>query len=108
MSAPGGGPMTAARWRRCPGTICGGAAALLVFELGLRPFYGETYTQRITTVRQYEEGITTAHYVRDDPEAYSWRVTGNAPIEGAPEVLIVGDSYIFARQAGRRDRCYSI
>lgn len=83
---------------RWPGLICGVAVAILVFELGLRPFYGETHTRRITTVRQYDEGISTAHYVRNDPGEYSWRVTGNAPIEGAPEVLIIGDSYIVARQ----------
>ena len=82
-----------------PGLICGVAAAIVVSELGTRAFYGEPHTRRMVTVRQYAEGISHAHYVRDDPQQnYNWRLTGNPPIEGAPEILIVGDSYVNARQ----------
>jgi lysophospholipase L1-like esterase len=79
--------------------ICGVAAAIVVCELGVRAFFGEVHTPRMITIRQYAEGMSTAHYVRSDPQKdYNWRLTGNAPIAGAPEVLIVGDSYIIARQ----------
>ena len=80
------------------GLICGASAALILCEFGVRPFFGEVHTPRMITVRQYEEGMATAHYVRNDPQDYNWRLTGNAAIEGAPEVLIVGDSYVLARQ----------
>ena len=81
--------------------ICGAAAAIVLCELGARAFFGEIRTNRILTTRQYVEGMSTAHYVRDDPQKdYNWRLTGNAPIEGAPEVLIVGDSYVIAQQVG--------
>ena len=84
------------RWAKL---ICGVAAAILVSEFGVRAFYGEPHTGRMVTVRQYAEGISTAHYVSDDPQQnYNWRLTGNTPIEGAPEVLILGDSYVIARQ----------
>ena len=72
--------------------ICGVAAAVVVCELGVRVFFYEKYTPRNITIRQYAEGMSTAHYVRNDPQKdYNWRLTGNAPIAGAPEVLIVGD-----------------
>jgi hypothetical protein len=45
------------------------------------------------TVRQMEEGVATTHF--------SWagaRLTGAAPLAGAPTVVIIGDSYVVARE----------
>ncbi len=47
----------------------------------------------IVTVRQIEEGVATTHF-----SAGGARLTGNAWLAGAPTVVIVGDSYVVARE----------
>jgi hypothetical protein len=77
-------------------TVLGGAAALGVFELGLRPFataWREKPFTRPAEVRQYYEGMAVAHF---GPDAQ--RLTGNAEVAAAPNILILGDSHVEALQ----------
>lgn len=45
------------------------------------------------TIRQIEEGVATAHF-----SVGGARLTGNAPLDSAPTVVIIGDSYVVARE----------
>ena len=86
-------------------TLAGCLAALLAFELGLRPIarivhYPEGATRPyvesradlpLAEVRQYREGLSVAHLDVDGA-----RVTGGAPEAGRPVGLILGDSNVRA------------
>jgi hypothetical protein len=90
------------RWHlRC---ALGILAAALVFEVGLRPFVADANypAVAIRTNRNYTEGFSVAHYEADGLSPLGNRLTGNPPLPGAPEGLIVGDSHVQA-QAVRDD-----
>jgi len=72
-------------------------AGLISFETSLRHFRYQTEGKNFE-FRQYDEGISVSHFVAQDPAPMNLRLTGNEQIPGAPVLLIVGDSYITARQ----------
>jgi len=86
-------------------TTAGVVFALLLAEISLRPWAGQLYrfdvepvsADRIKTptktVRYYGEGIATSHF---SPSRA--RLTGRAPITGAPWIVIMGDSFVEALQ----------
>lgn len=86
-------------------TTAGVVFALLLGEVCLRPWAGQLYrfdvvpvsADRISaqtkTVRYYGEGIATSHF---SPSRA--RLTGRAPIAGAPWIVIIGDSFVEALQ----------
>jgi len=87
--------------------LAGILAALLLAEIALKPFaatlnwfntqpVAET-SSTVLTLRQFEEGIATAHYTPS-----SQRLTGIPPVPGAPNILILGDSFVFAAQVNDR------
>lgn len=78
-------------------------AAAVLFELGLRPFVAGWNVPEgpIRTVRSYEEGFSVAHFEPDGFGTFGNRLTGNPPLAGAPEGLIIGDSHVVAQ--GVRD-----
>ena len=91
-------------------TTYGVIVALLFAEFALRPWNTLLYwvnahpvaedslTAPIVTVHTYDEGIATAHFT---PSCA--RLTGNPPADGAPYILIVGDSFVAAVQVPDRD-----
>jgi hypothetical protein len=90
--------------RRAISVIAGVAAALACCELALRPFatpYGppqpDPAADRLDapalTVRELDEGVGTAHF-----SFAGARLTGNPRIANAPTVLVLGDSYVTARE----------
>lgn len=86
-------------------TVAGVVSALLLSEVCLRPWAGQLYrfdvqpisADRIQsptkTVRYYAEGIATSHF---SPSRA--RLTGRAPVAGAPWIVIMGDSFVEALQ----------
>jgi len=85
------------RWPlRC---VLGVVAAALLFEVGLRPFVADwNYPARtIRIVRNYNEGLSVAHFEADGLGPLGNRLTGNPPLSGAAEGLIVGDSHVSAQ-----------
>jgi len=86
-------------------TAAGVVFALLLSEIGLRPWAGQLYrfdvapvsADRIQaptkTVRYYGEGIATSHF---SPSRA--RLTGRPPLAGAPWIVIMGDSFVEALQ----------
>lgn len=70
--------------------------AAIVFEFGLQPFVADSNHLGIRTVRTYFEGINVAHFESDGLGQPGNRLTGNSPLSGAPEALIVGDSHVAA------------
>jgi len=88
-------------------SIAGGVcAAIAAVELGLRPFESanappwaniaaDSFGQPSITYRQLEEGVAVSHF----SEAGA-RLTGNAPISGAPVIALLGDSYVLATGVG--------
>ncbi|MGA3240145.1 MAG: hypothetical protein ABSG03_28045 [Bryobacteraceae bacterium] len=83
-------------WARC---ALGILAAVLVFELTLRPFVAgwNQPAGPVRTVRSYFEGASVAHFEPDGVGSYGNRLTGNAPLADAPEGVIVGDSHVVAQ-----------
>jgi lysophospholipase L1-like esterase len=82
-----------------PGCALGVLTAALVFELILRPFVA-AWNQPVGPVRtisSYFEGTSVAHFEPDGLGTYGNRLTGNSPLGGAPEGLIVGDSHVVAQ-----------
>src|SRR5450755_2285661 len=77
--------------------------AAFLFEIGLRPFVGGLNQPDgpVRTVRSYLEGFSNAHFEPDGLGTFGNRLTGNPPLAGAPEGLIVGDSHVIAQ--GVRD-----
>ena len=53
----------------------------------------DSVSEATITVRQIEEGVATTHF-----SAGGARLTGNAWLAGAPAVVIIGDSYVVARE----------
>jgi hypothetical protein len=76
--------------------VAGVLAAALLFELGLRPFVASWNQPAgpVRTIRSYAEGFSVAHFSPDGLGTYGNRLTGNPPLPGAPEGLIVGDSHV--------------
>ena len=74
-------------------------AAASLFELGLRPFVAGWNQPEgpVRTIRSYSEGFSVAHFEPDGLGTYGNRLTGNPPLAGAPEGLIVGDSHVIAQ-----------
>ena len=74
-------------------------AAASLFELGLRPFVAGWNQPEgpVRTIRSYSEGFSAAHFEPDGLGTYGNRLTGNPPLAGAPEGLIVGDSHVIAQ-----------
>jgi len=74
-------------------------AAAALFELGLRPFVAGWNQPEgpVRTIRSYSEGFSVAHFEPDGLGTYGNRLTGNPPLPGAPEGLIVGDSHVIAQ-----------
>jgi hypothetical protein len=73
--------------------------AALFFELGLRPFVAgwNQPEGQVRTIRSYSEGFSAAHFEADGLGTFGNRLTGNPPLAGAPEGLIVGDSHVIAQ-----------
>jgi hypothetical protein len=106
-AAPLTGPARRAlkKKRRFLGVI-GVLTAGLLFELGLRPFVADTYHPGpfpVRTIRNYYEGLAVAHFEPDGLGQLGNRLTGNQPVSGAPEVLIVGDSHVAAYSVRDQD-----
>jgi hypothetical protein len=81
-------------------------SAGLLFELSLRPFVADAYRPGpfpVRTIRNYYEGLAVAHFEPDGLGQLGNRLTGNQPISGAPEVLIVGDSHVAAYSVRDQD-----
>jgi len=74
-------------------------AAALLFEVGLRPVVADwNYPAgAVRTVRNYTEGLSVAHFEADGLGQLGNRLTGNPPLSGAAEGLIVGDSHVAAQ-----------
>jgi hypothetical protein len=73
--------------------LAGCALAVLGVELLLHGISGKYETRAGSEVRNFREGVATAHFL-----ANGLRLTGNPQIGGAPSVLIVGDSHVEAFQ----------
>jgi hypothetical protein len=88
-------PSKAALTRCAAGVL----AAALLFELGLRPFVAGWNQPEgpVRTIRSYYEGFSVAHFEPDGLGTYGNRLTGNPPLPGAPEGLIIGDSHVIAQ-----------
>ena len=94
-----------ARARQVAAAVAGVLAALLVWEMVLRPLDGlsrvpprprvacDTLGSPVIVTRQTEEGIASSSYT-----ACGARLTGDTVIPGAPFVVILGDSYVAARE----------
>ena len=80
-------------------------AATSLFELGLRPFVAGWNQPEgpVRTIRSYSEGFSVAHFEPDGLGTYGNRLTGNPPLPGAPEGLIVGDSHVIAQAVRDED-----
>jgi len=91
--------------RRFLGAI-GVLSAGLLFELGLRPFVADAYHPGpfpVRTIRNYYEGFAVAHFETGGLGEIGNRLTGNQPLSGAPEGLIVGDSHVVAYSVRDQD-----
>src|SRR5450755_3241728 len=73
--------------------------AAFLFEIGLRPFVAgwNQPEGQARTVRSYLEGFSNAHFEPDGLGTFGNRLTGNPPLAGEPEGLIVGDSHVIAQ-----------
>jgi hypothetical protein len=90
------------RFRCAIGVLSAG----LLFELGLRPFVADAYHPGpfpVRTIRNYYEGLAVAHFEPDGLGQLGNRLTGNRPVPGAPEGLIVGDSHVAAYSVRDQD-----
>lgn len=87
--------------RRLASTAMGALAAICVVELALHPFVSPmrldeqppAYLVRGSEIRQYQEGVATAHFLSDGS-----RSTGEPRIDGARNLVIIGDSQVEALQ----------
>jgi hypothetical protein len=81
-------------------------AALALLELGLRAFVStdappmpdiphDALYAPVVTTREMDEGLGVARYTITGA-----RVTGNAPIDDAETIVLLGDSYVAAREVG--------
>jgi hypothetical protein len=86
--------------------VIGILSAGLLFELVLRPFVADAYYPGqvpVRTIRNYYEGLAVAHFEPDGLAELGNRLTGNPPLSGAPEGLIVGDSHVVAYSVRDQD-----
>ena len=86
--------------------VIGVLSAGLLFEIGLRPFVADAYhpgPSPVRTIRNYYEGLAVAHFEPDGLGQLGNRLTGNQPLSGAPEGLIVGDSHVVAYSVRDQD-----
>jgi hypothetical protein len=91
------------RWPlRC---ALGVLAAALLFEVALRPIVADwNYPAgAVRTVRDYNEGLSVAHFEADGLGPLGNRLTGNPPLSAAAEGLIVGDSHVVAQAVRDED-----
>lgn len=90
--------------RQTLASLAGIVSALGVLEVGLRPLATaslppiaqpseDSATSLVVTSRQLEEGIAEAHF-----SPAGARLTGNTSITGAESLVILGDSYVVARE----------
>ena len=84
-------------------TLAGVVAALVVCEVPSRIWFGEYRHGHHLEVRQFAEGTSTANYRVDAKLAGVARRLPVANVPGAPTLLIIGDSYVVARQVGDDD-----
>jgi hypothetical protein len=73
--------------------LAGCVLAVLGTELLMRRISGKYEDHAGSEIRNFREGMATAHFL-----ASGLRLTGNPQIQGAPSVLIVGDSHVEAFQ----------
>ena len=100
---PTGSIARVGRTKRHVHCTLGVLAAALLFEFSRRPFVAGWNEPEgdIRTVRNYIEGFSVAHFEADGLAPLGNRLTGNPPLPGAPELLILGDSHVVAE--GVRD-----
>src|SRR4051812_34385616 len=91
-------------WRGAAGAAVGAIAAIVVVEVCLVPL-ASAHTPPLPDIaadslggpvfvsRQVEEGIATARF-----SVGGSRLTGRAPLATAPVVVLLGDSYVVARE----------
>jgi hypothetical protein len=70
--------------------------AALLFDALLRPFVADSNHLGVRTIRNYFEGLSTAHFEDDGLGEVGNRLTGNSWLSGAPEGMIIGDSHVVA------------
>jgi hypothetical protein len=91
-------------WSRAAGAALGVVAAFVVFELCLIPFASaemppapdieaDSGAGAAVVSRQLDEGIATTRF-----SSGGSRLTGRAPIPEAPAIVLLGDSYVVARE----------
>lgn len=98
-SGRAGRPRRAHGGRRYLQCALGVLSAALLFEIVLRPFVEDSTSAgqpAVRTIRSYFEGISVSHFEPDALGPFGNRLTGNPPLPGAPEGLIVGDSHVVA------------
>lgn len=97
------------RLHRFAAATAGAAVGLVVLEAVLRHFEtasgppppriaADSFQLRTLTRRQLEEGVAESHF-----SAAGARLTGAAPVPNAPSVVILGDSYVVAREVSDSD-----
>ncbi len=88
--------MTRGRVRGLLRTGLGAACALLALDFVLRFFVVGWYYPKtpVREIRQFTEGVATSHFAADGFGTYGHRLTGNAPVAGAPTVMVLGDSHL--------------
>lgn len=81
------------RWRIASGLLTGVFLGLLLTEVGLRfvvtPGIAK-HPKTEYTVRQYKEGVATAHFAPDGR-----RLTGGRLLPNSDNILLVGDSFVY-------------
>jgi hypothetical protein len=106
VSEPAASPAGTAHfaWKRGVTVALGVATGLLMFELLLRPFVSarvpplpdiahDVPAGPLIEARQLDEGVQASRFTGGGS-----RWTGNAPADQAPAVVIIGDSYVVARE----------
>ncbi len=94
-----GRPRRAHAGKRYLWCALGALSAALLFEIALRPLVEDSTTAgppTVRTIRSYFEGISVSHFEPDALGPFGNRLTGNPPLPGAPEGLIIGDSHVVA------------
>lgn len=93
-------PRPSLRRGRILASVAGAAAAMLVFEVGLRPFLATWHGRPmpVREVRQYREGVAVSHFAQAELPPFGARLTGHPWIEGAPVGLVLGDSHVLASE----------
>ena len=90
--------MEKSRIRSYLATICGVLVALFAAEIAMRPISFQISSRSKLEIRQYQEGVSVSHFFWAAPVSEWYRATGNDMIMGAPNLVLIGDSYLAARQ----------